>query len=81
MVSAYRRHYRLDLRIAEHAVDVLHSVLRRVGHESELVEGMRPHPYLEAKRLQVLHTSFEAVGKQTCPTPGGTDETHCISGL
>jgi len=80
-VIQHRSHHRLDLRIAEHAVNVINSVLRRVGDEPALVEGMTPYPHLEAKRLQVLYTPFDAVGKHTCPTPGGTDKANCISGL
>jgi hypothetical protein len=81
MVSAYRRHQRLDLRIAEHAVNVINSIPWRVGDEPALVEGMTPYPHLEAERLQVLHTPFDAVGKHTCPAPGRTDKANCISGL
>ena len=69
MVAAYRRHDRLDLRIGEHAVNIVHSVRRRVGDEPALVERMTSYLYLEAKRSQVSHTPLNAVGEQTCTPP------------
>ena len=81
MVSTYRRYHRLHIRIAEHAVNVINSVLRCVGDEPVLVESMTPYPHPEAKRLQMLHAPFNAVGKHTCSTPGGTDKANCIAGL
>ena len=80
MVAADRRHDRLDFRITDHAVNVSDPVLRRVGDEPALVEGMQPQPHLEAERLQVLHPAFDAVGKPACPAPGGADNAHRISG-
>ena len=44
-------------------------------------QGLQELSGSEAKRLQVLHASFDAVGKHTCPTPGGADKANCISGL
>jgi hypothetical protein len=41
-----------------------------------LLECVLAGPRLEAKRLQMLHTSFEAVGVHACPSPGGTDKAN-----
>jgi hypothetical protein len=81
MVSAYHRHHRFDLRIAEHAVNVINSVLWRVGDEPALVESMTPYLDSEAKRLQVFHTPLDAVGEHTCTTPGWTYKVNCVSRL
>ena len=80
MVPADGRDDSPDSRVSEHFVDIVRPVLRRVGNETPLTQGMGREPDIEAKSLQALNPTLDAVRERARSAPGRAYDGDRIAG-